>query len=70
MNLGVLLCFVLTAGLGVISMSKGNNEKNIGAKRERFRRSNSFICADCEELTETSGVVGINSSRPGTLQIY
>ena len=66
MNIGMLLCFVLTVGLGVSSMSNINKEKNIG---ERFRRSPGITCSGCLEPTSTSAIVAILRRRPGTLQI-
>merc|ERR1711911_420169 len=59
MNIGMLLCFVLTVGLGVSSMSNINKEKNIGAKIERFRRSPGITCSGCLEPTSTSAIVAI-----------
>ena len=66
MNIGLLLCLVLSAGLSASSVSK--YERNNGEKRERVRRSPQIIaCSNCEELTETSGVVGSYIQTPGTL---
>merc|ERR1711860_119835 len=63
MNIGMLLCFVLTVGLGVSSMSNINKEKNIGAKIERFRRSPGITCSGCLEPTSTSAIVAILRRR-------
>ena len=65
MNFNLLLCFVLSASLSASSLNK--YERKLGAKRERDRRSPALQCSDCEELTETSGVVGTHSQIAGTL---
>ena len=64
MNFNLLLCFVLSAGLSASSLNK--YERKLGAKRERVIEDLG-LCSDCEELTETSGVVGTHSQIAGIL---